>query len=121
MGVSDFRHEDGAIQFTTTSGDPAIVVALNNIDARKYSRVRIRMRVDIAQAGEKAQLFWSTTTAPVSEPNSVRFDLVGGGQYHDYDVPVQENSRWRGKITLFRLDPCSHTGARVAVAEVRLK
>ena len=120
MGITDFRHADGAIHFRTTSADPAIGAVLYRADARRYRFVRIRMKIDTATAGEKAQLFWSTTTSPVSEANSVRFELVGDGQYHDYILPMHENSRWRGKINTFRFDPCSLKDAEISVAEVRL-
>ncbi len=120
MGITNFRHEDGAIQFETTSDDPAVGAVLHKADARKYGYVRIRMKIDSASRGERAQLFWSTTTSPVGETNSARFELIGDGQYHDYVIPVHENSRWRGKVNTFRFDPCSHKGANVAVAEVRL-
>jgi hypothetical protein len=120
MGVTDFRHADGAVHFRTTSSDPAIGAVLHGADAQRYRFVRIRMKIDSATTDEKAQLFWSTTTSPVSEANSVRFSLVGDGQYHDYTLPVHENNRWRGRIQTFRFDPCSHKEAQISLDEIRL-
>jgi hypothetical protein len=120
MGVTELRHADGAIHFQTTSNDPAIHAVLYGADARKHRFVRIRMKIDTGQPRDRAQLFWSTTTSPVSEANSVRFDPVADGQYHDYVIPVHENRRWSGRIATLRFDPCNHPGAGISVAEVRL-
>lgn len=121
MGVTNFRQEDGAIHFETVSDDPAVGCTLYKADARKYKYVVLRMKIDsLKSADEQAQLFWSTPPSGVSEPNSIHFDLIGDGQYHDYVLPVGENSRWRGKISTFRFDPCNHKGAEVSIAEVRL-
>jgi len=121
MGVTNFHHEDGAIHFETTSNDPAVAVTLHKADASKYRFVHLRMRLDsLKSPGERGQLFWSTTTSPVSEANSAQFELIGDSKFHDYLIPVHENPRWRGKISTFRFDPCSHAGAKVSLAEVRL-
>jgi len=50
----------------------------------------------------------------------VKWQLIGDGQYHDYVVHLAENTRWRGRITTFRLDPCSHAGAKVAIERIRM-
>lgn len=122
MGVTDFRVEGGAICFTTTSNDPALGVALPDILATDVGTVVIRMRIDgLAEEGEKGQLFWSTSTAPVSEATSVRFELIGDGEYHDYVLPVGESSRWRRRITSFRFDPCSHADAHICIDEIRMQ
>jgi len=122
MGVTDFRAEGGAICFTTTSPDPALAVALQDVPAVEVGTVVIRMSIDgLAEEGEKGQLFWSTTTAPVSEATSVHFELIGDGEYHDYVLPVGESDRWRRRITSFRFDPCSHAGARICIDEIRME
>ncbi|MEA3403732.1 MAG: glycoside hydrolase family 99-like domain-containing protein [Armatimonadota bacterium] len=122
MGVTDFRAEEGAICFRTTSPDPAIAASLRDVRAVRYPAITIRMRMDaVADDGERGQLFWATATSPVSEANSVRFDLIGDGEYHDYVLPMAESDRWRGRIVRFRLDPCSHTGAQVCIDEIRLE
>jgi hypothetical protein len=120
MGISDLRHEQGAVHFRTTSDDSALIAVVNKLPAADYPLLRIRMRIDAASPGERAQLFWSTTTSPIGEANSVRFDLVGDGQLHEYVVPLQENRRWRGRINMLRFDPCSHRGAEISIAEIRL-
>lgn len=120
MGISDFRAEDGAVCFATGTHDPALTVSLHDVRASDVVAVAIRMRIDAVEEGERGQLFWSTSTTPVSEATSARFDLVGDGEYHDYVLPVGESERWRRQITGLRLDPCSHTGAEVCIDEIRL-
>ena len=120
MGIKNFRHDGEAIQFETTSHDPALVASLHKVEAAKYPALLIRMKLESAEADDQAQLFWSTTTAPVSETSSVRFAVKGDGKYHDYFVALQKNSRWRGTISSFRLDPCSYKDCKVSIAEIRL-
>ena len=120
MGVASFQQSDSAIHFETVNSDPALSALLHGVDARQYRFVRIRMKVASSRRDDTAQLFWSTTTSPVSEANSVRFAVTADGEYHDYLVPMHENIRWRGRIRSFRFDPCNHQGARISVAEIRL-
>ena len=121
MGVSDFRAANGAIEFVTSSRDPAIGVTVGGAPAAKHPCVVVRMKIDPNPEGrDSAQLFWSTTTSPITEATSVRFDLVSDGAYHEYRLDVRANRRWRGRINTLRFDPCSRSGARVSIASVRL-
>jgi hypothetical protein len=121
MGIGSVAAQDGALVFETSSPDPAITCSLNDLRASKYPYIIIRMRIDaVAAPEEKGQLFWTTPTAGTSEPASMKWELIGDGQYHDYVVHLAENSRWRGRITTFRLDPCSHAGAKVAIEGIRM-
>ncbi len=120
MGVSNLRAEGGALQFETTSADPAITCALPDVRAADVAEVHIRMSLDGDGGTERAQLFWSTSTQEVSEGTSVRFDVVRDGEYHDYVLRVAESDRWRGLITAFRFDPCSRPEATVRIDDIRL-
>ncbi|MGQ9730676.1 MAG: glycoside hydrolase family 99-like domain-containing protein [Candidatus Zipacnadales bacterium] len=121
MGVTNVRVEGGALTLETTSNDPAITATLSQLDARKYPYMIVRMKVDaLTSDSEDAQLFWATPTAGISELTSVKWRLIGDGEYHDYVVYLAENPRWRGRITIFRLDPCSHAGAKVSIDEIRM-
>ncbi|MGD9498047.1 MAG: glycoside hydrolase family 99-like domain-containing protein [Armatimonadota bacterium] len=121
MGIRDFAAAEGAISFVTTSHDPALTVAVADVRAEEIAQVVIRMRIDgLAEEGEPGQLFWSTSTAAVSEATSLRFELTPGEQFRDYVLPVGESERWRGTISSLRLDPCAHAGAQVAIDEIRL-
>jgi hypothetical protein len=73
-----------------------------------------------ASRNEKAQLFWATSTSPISGQNSILFDVIGDGQMHDYTVPVGENRRWRGVIKALRFDPGSTPGTQFEIESIRL-
>ncbi len=120
MGVTGLRVEEGALHFTTTSRDPAVGVSLGRVAADKFPYVILRMRVENLEKDDQAQLFWAGATSPISEANSLRFDLIDDGQYHTYVLPVGDNPRWRGRLQSFRFDPCSAEGVRVSIQQVRL-
>lgn len=120
MGVTGFRVEDGALHFETTTNDPAIHTTLDNVSAREYPFVIVRMRLEGLEVEDFGQLFWSTGTAPVSEATSVRFDLIADGRYHDYVLPVGESNRWRGRIQTLRFDPCTRPNVKVSIESIRL-
>jgi hypothetical protein len=121
MGIGSVGAQDGALVFETNSPDPAIVCSLNNLKAAKYPYLIIRMKLDAVTAdNEMGQLFWTTPSAGTNEPASAKWKLIGDGQVHDYVVHLAENTHWRGRITTFRLDPCSHAGAKVAIEEIRM-
>jgi len=121
MGIGSVGAQDGALVFETNSPDPAIVCSLNNLKAAKYPYTIIRMKIDAVTADNgMGQLFWTTPTAGTAEPASMKWKLIGDGQYHNYVVHLAENALWRGRITTFRLDPCSHAGAKVAIEEIRM-
>ena len=121
MGVADMRIDSGALCFRTTSHDPALQTALLDVRAAEIDTVTIRMKIEgKLPEGDRGQLFWSTTTAPVSEATSVRFDLIADGEYHTYDLPVGENPRWSRRIDSLRFDPCSAAGVSVCIDEFRM-
>ena len=51
---------------------------------------------------------------------SAAFGIRNDGQWHDYEVPVAANNRWRGVITRLRLDPCNRAGVRIELDGIRL-
>lgn len=123
MGIKEFAVRDGSLHFRTSHADPAISTPLGRIRARNYRRVVVRMKVDpVAEGGDdRAQLFWSTATAAVSEPTSTCVELRADGQFHDYVFAVADNPRWRGRLQSFRFDPSSRADIAVAIAEIRLE
>ena len=66
-----------------------------------------------------AQLFWVTAISSQSEGNSVRFQVVGDGQFHDYQLDLSKSPQWRGLITSLRFDPALKSGAKFAVDFLR--
>lgn len=123
MGVADFQAENGAIRFRTTGSDPAIQATLGRIRAAEYRQLAVRMKITPAHPEDRndmAQLFWSTATASVSEPTSVKLNFQADGQFHEYHFDLAANPRWRGRIQSFRFDPCTRSGATVEISDIRL-
>jgi hypothetical protein len=68
---------------------------------------------------DRAQVFWATAVSGLSEGNSLRFAVVGDGQFHDYELDMSESPQWRGLITSLRFDPSSKSGVKFAVDYIR--
>jgi hypothetical protein len=121
MGMGGFRVEGGAMHCITSGSDPAFAGPVVNVSAQRYPRILIRFSIDrLSMPNESAQLFWETATSEISEANSIRVELIGDGEYHDYVLDVGQSDRWRGAIRGFRLDPGGTDGANVAVDAIRL-
>jgi len=121
MGMGGFRVEGGALHCVTSGSDPAFAGPVVNIPAKRFPRLLIRLKIDrLSIENEAAQLFWETATSEVSEANSLRFELIGDNEYHDYVLEVGQSDRWRGAIRGFRLDPGGTDGANVAIDTIRL-
>jgi len=119
MGIRDLVAADGMLSFACSHGDPALSVPLNRLQAGKYGTVSVRMKVENAQENPgQLQLFWSTSTQPITEASSAKVPLIADGKFHDYVLPVADNRRWRGKVTGFRLDVGSQIGLEVAIDRV---
>jgi len=100
---------------------PPIGTGLYQVEAREYVGLKVRMKIDALDSPDEGmQLFWTTSTMATNEPASVKVALIGDGEFHDYLLPVADNSRWKGRITTFRLDPCSHQGAKIEIEEIGL-
>jgi hypothetical protein len=108
--------EDGLLVGETTGPDPILNGPGVRIEAADTPHLTIRMR---SVREETAQLFWSTATSSQSERNSIRFHVIGDGQFHDYVLEMSKSTRWRGLITSLRFDPAARPGAKFAVDFVR--
>jgi len=121
MNVRDWRCEDGALRFQTTSDDPAILVSLHGAPASAFKKAQVRMRLARpAGVGNSGQLFWATGGAAITEATSTRFLVESDGQFHTYTLNLAENPRWRGRITQLRFDPCNQANVEVAIEESHL-
>ena len=121
MGISDFVAAEGKLVFNCITADPALVVPLNRLAARKYKAVTVRLKAAKSEKDPgKLQLFWSTTTQAIGEPNSVSVAIPADGTFHDLVLPVSTNKRWRGKLTSFRLDTGSLPGLTITVDHIAL-
>jgi hypothetical protein len=113
----------GALQAKTAGNDPAFFGPPLQARARESGAVKLRMKLqreDQKPFRDTAQLFWRTSQLSESEATSVRFEVIGDGQWRDYWLPVSKNLRWRGIITRLRLDPCAQPQVLVELDFIRL-
>ena len=124
MGLGDVAARGGVLSGRTTSRDPAFFSPPLQAKAEKFTTVTVRLKVrrlDGTPLKDTAQLFWHTNRLPASEASSVHFELITDGQWHDYQIPVAANRRWRGTITGLRLDPCNTAGVLVEISSIKLQ
>ena len=124
MGFANVAVRDGLWTGRTTTKYPALFGPGMQARADQFAAVMIRMKLrreDGQALQDSAQLFWSTTRQPESETTSERFPVTGDGQWHEYQIPVSQNPRWRGILTRLRLDPTNQPGVTVEVDSIRLK
>jgi hypothetical protein len=122
MGIADFRAADGTLIFQTVSPDPALSIRLERTRARRYAVAVVRMKLTgTADNPGSIQLFWTMTAGIPTEATSVKMPLIPDGKFHEYELPLGKNPRWRGRITSLRLDPCSARGLTVTIDSVVLK
>lgn len=124
MQCDSVGQTEGALVAETVGGDPALFGPPIQAMATSFPVVRLRMRLcskDGAPFSDTAQLFWRTKRWTENEACSIRFAVSVDGQWHQYQLPVSENPRWKGVITRLRLDPCTRAGVRVELDEIRLE
>lgn len=120
MGVRDCAVKDGALTFTTSSGDPALSVKLAGLLAADLHKLTFRMKYEGLKEGQAAQLFWSSGDA-MTEGKSTSFKLIADGQWHDYVLDLDSLPRWRGKLRSLRFDPCSQAEVKVSIDSVKFE
>lgn len=103
MGLTETVVRDGVMTARVTNGDPAFGCPVR-IDASAFRHVLIRMKLD---KGNHAQLFWGGRNGGVSETNSITFETVPDGKFHDYLLDLGAVASWSGSISHFRFDPNS--------------
>ena len=119
MNTTRAEVKDGFFSFSTVADDPALVVSTPGLNAGEFPKILIRMRIQ-GPEGQKSggQLFWSAAGSATSESASVRFPLQVDGQFHEYLVDLAQNPRWRGRISMLRLDPTDFKGAQVDIDHI---
>ena len=111
-------YDSGALTTEATGGDPRLSALWVEIDTAKYKKLEVKMRID--KPGE-AQLFFARKREGMDEAKTVRFPVVGDGEFHTYTVDMAANSRWSGIVTALRLDPTSVKGAKIEIAGVEFR
>lgn len=116
MGVTPLASRNGCLSFETTSNDPAVQTSTRGLVARTAPSLRVRMRIEgPVREGERAQLFWSSGGAAMTEATSVDFVVAADGGWRTYEIDLSRHPRWRGRISTLRFDPCATREARVQI------
>ncbi len=110
------RVAGGLLWGRTVGHDPILQGPGVQIEADSTRRLVIRMRSD---HDDQAQLFWATATSSQSEANSVRFRVIGDGQFHEYQIDLSNSPQWRGLVTSLRFDPSARSDTQFAIDYIR--
>jgi hypothetical protein len=93
---------NGALRIECTGNDPCLFSGPVKVEAP----VTVKMTAKCSTDGH-GEFFWTTTELPHTTPEeSVQFNLIHDGQWHDYAVPLAV----AGTLTRLRLDPGSAPG-----------
>ena len=123
MNVESLRVKKGQLVFRTIARDPAIASAPLQLRASEFQKLRVRLRLTADAPGaepESGQLYWSTDRVSESGATLVNFTIAADGQWHELELNLAGNPRWRGRITRLRFDPCERPGVRVEIDWLRL-
>lgn len=70
----------------------------------------------------QAEVFWADlATGGFSGAHSMRFPIVGDGEFHEVRVRLADSPEYRGAIVQLRLDPMNEPGGSVRLRSVRLE
>jgi len=123
MNLADLGCSESQWHLRTTAVDPALGSPPLNLRANEVTTIRVRLRLTPDQPTARAdqgQIYWTTRTIPESGASGVTFPVRLDGVWHEYDVPVATNARWRGQVVRLRLDPCEQPNVRVDLDWLRL-
>lgn len=109
---------DGWLHGTTKGHDPVLQGPGVRFPAARFRALTIRLKAD---AAAQAQVFWGTTLSRPSESNSIRFELIGDGRFHEYRLKLDAQRSWRGVVTSLRFDPAARDGVAFSIDEIRLE
>ncbi len=116
--IAELTVKDGLLAGCTTGRDPLLEAAGIQIEADRFLRLTFRMRSDRDQ---RVQIFWATTLTGLSEEASLGVQVVGNGQFREYEVDLSQNPQWRGVVSVLRIDPATEPGRSFALDYVRLR
>jgi len=116
--LSDLQVKGGLLAGRSTGADPILQVGGLQVEADRVRRLSFRMRTDTS---DRVQVFWATTLAATSGEASLGIDVVGDGQFHDYEIDLGASPHWRGIVTVLRIDPANRPGPKFAFDYVRLR
>lgn len=116
--IAELTVKDGLLAGRSTGRDPVLEAAGIQVEADRFQRLAFRMRSDRDQ---RVQVFWATTLTALSEDASLAVQVVGDGQFREYELDLGQNPRWRGVVSALRIDPATEPGRRFALDYIRLR
>ncbi|MHB8974409.1 MAG: glycoside hydrolase family 99-like domain-containing protein [Pirellulaceae bacterium] len=115
--VADLEAKAGQLHGRSTGRDPVLQVPGLQVEASRLQHLSFRMRSDRAQ---RVQVFWATTLTAMNGDASLGLEVVGDGQFHDYEIDLAQSPQWRGVVNLLRIDPATEPDVEFAIEYVRL-
>ena len=115
--VAGLEVKGGLLEGRSTGRDPILQVPGIQVEADCTHRLSFRMRSD---RNQRVQVFWATTVAAMSGEASLGIDVVGDGQFHEYQLDLAKSPHWRGVVNILRIDPATGPGVKFAFDYVRL-
>jgi len=96
--------DDGLFIVDPIGPDPWIENNGLSIDASSVNRIKIKMSSNCED--DTGAIYFSTAESPgFDEDKKVEFSVSHGSEWYGYDIPISENSNWKGIITALRIDP----------------
>jgi WD40 repeat protein len=117
--LDNVKVQKGFLSAKATGTDPQIYSNEGlNIDAAKFTRIAIRMRVS---SGDSAQIFFHHDKDDMSEERSKIFAIQAGNEFNTYNIDMSSVTSWTGSINQLRLDPTSDSvGATIDIDYIQL-
>lgn len=116
--------EDGVLVVTATElengrFDPGVLFSYPAFDARSYSNIKVRMKIDYSDYPDTkrqavSEVYFKTTTEPTwSEKRLVygRLNIIEDvTEWFDLEIEMGNNAQWSDDIIVFRFDPSNDPG-----------
>ena len=116
-GVADLKTAGGLLSGRSVGHDPVLSMPGLQVEAKRVGRATFRMRSD---KPTQVQFFWATRLAKMSGQTCVTMNVPGDGQFHDYEIDLSKQMRWRSAVTAIRLDPAVQPGVKFDIDYIRL-
>ena len=117
-GLTNLRVKKGYLSATATRPDTELYSNEGfGIDASKFSKIEIRMRVS---AGNPAVIFFNNTSGDWAEDKGKYFDIFADNEFHTYFINMGKVAGWKGTINQLRLDLRGASGATIDIDYIHL-
>jgi hypothetical protein len=113
-GIGSLDVASGTMTLTTLDDDPSTMSGPVTVPA-SFDTMVISMRLPEG-SDTIGQVFFLTDNAPNwSEANSVVFDVIADGEFHEYALDLSGLPGWSGIVKRLRLDPVAAAGLTVDI------